>query len=88
MMNDNLAESKLKPVLKLVFDPGTSLSKILYIVNEGVAKWMTMGAEYLILPSESAEELPIGNGMGKPEDNAWVRLAKKSECHAVGFCCE
>ena len=84
---DNLAEPKLKskPVLKLVFDPGTSLSKILYVVDEGVVKWMTMGAEYLTLPSESAESLPVGSGMGKPEDNAWVRLSKKSECHAVGF---
>ena len=92
MTNDNieadrLAESKLKskPILKLVFDPGTSLSKILYVVDEGTVKWMTMGAEYLTLPSESAESLPVGSGMGKPEDNAWVRLSKKSECHAVGF---
>ncbi|MEL6578586.1 MAG: ParM/StbA family protein [Cyanobacteria bacterium J06621_12] len=86
-MNDNSVESKPKPksVLKLVFDPGTSLSKILYVVDEKAVKWMTMGAEYLTLRPESAEELPISNGMGKPEDNAWVRLAKKSECHAVGF---
>ena len=83
----NLSGSKSKPkqVLKLVFDPGTSLSKILYVIDEGTVKWMTMGAEYLALPSESAESLPINNGMGKPEDNAWVRLSKSGECHAVGF---
>ena len=23
--------------------------------------------------------------MGLPEDNAWVRLSKSGECHAVGF---
>ncbi|MDJ0592320.1 MAG: ParM/StbA family protein [Pleurocapsa sp. MO_226.B13] len=79
------AKSKLKNHLTVVFDPGTSLSKILYVVNNGTVKWMTMGAEYLSLPSESAESLPIDNGMGLPEDNAWVRLSKSGECHAVGF---
>ena len=88
---NNLAESKSKPkskpkpILKLVVDPGTSLSKILYVVNEGTVKWMTMGAEYLTLPSASAKSLPIDSGMGQPEDNAWVRLSKSGECHAVGF---
>ena len=90
---NNLAESKLKAKpkskpktqLTVVFDPGTSLSKILYVVNNGTVKWMTMGAEYLSLPSESAESLPIDNGMGISEDNAWVRLEKSGECHGVGF---
>ncbi|MDJ0567761.1 MAG: ParM/StbA family protein [Pleurocapsa sp. MO_192.B19] len=78
-------KSKPKERLTVVFDPGTSLSKILYVVNNGTVKWMTMGAEYLSLPSESAESLPIDSGMGLPEDNAWVRLDKSGECHAVGF---
>ena len=88
---DNLAESKSKPkskpkpLLKLVVDPGTSLSKILYVVDSGTVKWMTMGAEYLTLPPQSAKSLPIDSGMGLPEDNAWVRLSKSGECHAVGF---
>ncbi len=88
---DNLAglkpkpKSKPKPIIKLVVDPGTSLSKILYVVNEGTVKWMTMGAEYLTLPPQSAKSLPIDSGMGQPEDNAWVRLSKSGECHAVGF---
>ena len=92
---DNLADpktkakskpkSKPKPIIKLVVDPGTSLSKILYVVDEGTVKWMTMGAEYLTLPSASAKSLPIDSGMGQPEDNAWVRLSKSRECHAVGF---
>ena len=79
------AKSKPKPFLKLVVDPGTSLSKILYVVDSGTVKWMTMGAEYLTLPSASAKSLPIDSGMGQPEDNAWVRLSKSGECHAVGF---
>ena len=90
---DNLVESKPKAQpkskpknrLTVVFDPGTSLSKILYVVNNGTVKWMTMGAEYLSLPAKSAESLPIDSGMGLPEDNAWVKLSKSGECHAVGL---
>ncbi len=79
------AKSKPKPNLKLVVDPGTSLSKILYVVDEGTVKWMTMGAEHLTLPPQSAKSLPIDSGMGQPEDNAWVRLSLSDECQAVGF---
>ena len=84
-LDESKPKSKSKTQLTVVFDPGTSLSKILYVVNNGTVKWMTMGAEYLSLPSESAESLPIDNGMGISEDNAWVRLSKSGECHAVGF---
>ena len=86
---NNLVESKPKAKpknnLTVIIDPGTSLLKILYTINDGTVKWMTMGAEYLALPSESAESLPIDSGMGQPEDNAWVRLDKSGECHTVGF---
>ncbi|MGL6343255.1 MAG: hypothetical protein ACRC80_29465 [Waterburya sp.] len=92
MNSDNIAQgnspktkSKPKNYLTVVFDPGTSLSKILYIVNNGTVKWMTMGAEYLSLPSESAKSLSIKNRMGLPEDDAWVRLSESEECHLVGF---
>ena len=71
--------------LTVVLDPGTSLSKILYVVNDGTVQWMTMGAESLTLPATSASSLPIDNGMGFPEDNAWVRLNKAGECHLLGF---
>ena len=88
-------KSKLKPKRKpkakpkdnliVVFDPGTSLSKILYVINDGLVKWMTMGAEYFPLPSENAEFLPTNSDMGLPEDNAWVRIGKLEECHTIGL---
>ena len=84
-LDESKPKSKSKNQLTVVFDPGTSLSKILYVVNDGTVKWMTMGAEYLVLPPQSSESLPIDSGMGLPEDNAWVRLSKSGECHAVGF---
>ena len=77
--------SKPKDNLIVVFDPGTSLSKILYVINDGLVKWMTMGAEYFPLPSESANFLPTNSDMGLPEDNAWVRTDKLEECHTVGL---
>ena len=81
-------KSKKKPkpkhILKIVFDPGTSLSKIFYVLDDGTVKYMAMNPEYLLLPSESAESLPVDSGMGKPEDNAWVRLSPNEDCHAVG----
>lgn len=98
---DNLPESESKsesksepepkkprkpvPIIKLVIDPGTSLLKILYVINDKPVKWLTMLPEYYTLPSESAEYLSINNGMGLPEDNAWVRLPESDECHLVGY---
>lgn len=76
---------KPTPVVKLVIDPGTSLLKILYVINDQPARWLTMLPEYIALPSQSAESLPINNGMGLPEDNAWVRLPESDECHLVGY---
>ncbi len=77
-------KSKPKDNLIVVFDPGTSVSKILYVVNDGTAHWMTMGAEYFPLPPSRADSLPIDEGMGLPEDNAWIRTSLSGECHTVG----
>ena len=78
-------KAKPKDNLIVVFDPGTSLSKILYVINDGLVKWMTMGAEYFPLPNESANFLPTNSDMGLPEDNAWVLVDKLDECHTVGL---
>ena len=53
------AQRKSKPSQRLVvvFDSGTSLLKILYVVNDARAKWMTMGAEYFPLPASRADSL-------------------------------
>ena len=73
------------PTIKLVIDPGTSLLKILYVVNDEPVEWLTMLPEYITLPSESAKYLEDRNGRGLPEDNAWVRLSESDECHLVGY---
>ena len=81
------AQRKSKPSQRLVvvFDSGTSLLKILYVVNDARAKWMTMGAEYFPLPASRADSLTLDLGRGNPEDHAWFRTSKSGECHTVGL---
>jgi len=76
----NASEKKLV----VCYDAGSSLSKILYSVDSGDVKYMVMEPEHLALPSSSASSLPVDAGMGKPEDNAWVKLNKNGSAHAVG----
>lgn len=80
-----MGDGKLLTNLVAVFDGGTSISKILFRVGDGDVRWMIMEPEHIALPAESAANLPDDSGMGKPEDNAWVRLNKTGECHAIGL---
>ena len=71
--------------LTICYDPGTSLSKILYQrENSSQIKYLTMEPELMVLPPSSLSNLPVNSGLGKPEDNAWVRLKKSGDCYAVG----
>jgi hypothetical protein len=71
--------------LYVCFDPGTSLSKILYRVGErGKLKFLTMEPESLSLPASSASSLSTNIFGGKPSDRAWVRLSSDGDCHLIG----
>ncbi|MDJ0846695.1 MAG: ParM/StbA family protein [Crocosphaera sp.] len=74
------------PLKKVVvcFDVGSSLNKILYQVEGQDVQYMVMEPEHLALPAESSASLPMDSGMGRPEDNAWIRFKKGEKCHAVG----
>lgn len=61
------------------FDAGASLSKIIYSTEEKKVKYITMGPEVLQLPKLSSTTLPTNYGLGKPEDNAWIKFSKKSQ---------
>ncbi|XWK91774.1 MAG: ParM/StbA family protein (plasmid) [Phormidium sp.] len=80
-----MGDGKLQTNLVCVFDGGTSIAKILFQVGGGEVQWMIMEPEHIALPAASAANLPNDSGMGKPEDNAWVRLNKTGECHAIGL---
>ena len=70
--------------LLVCYDPGTSLSKILYRMDSESVRYLTMQPETVALPAASVSTLPSSLGSGKPEDNAWVRLNSEGECFAVG----
>lgn len=70
--------------LVVSYDAGTSLSKILYQLGSGTVKYLTMEPEVMTLPASSASSLPNSSGLGKPEDNAWVRLHLEGECFVTG----
>jgi len=76
--------------LTVCYDPGTSLTKILYERDPSSqesarqVKYMTIAPEVISLPVGSAANLPGSSGLGKPQDNAWVQLTPDSNCYAVG----
>ena len=74
----------VKRAKKLVvcYDPGTSLSKILYRVGKGKVKHLAMESE--LFKVSDSKSLPTSSGFGKPEHNAWVQLAGNNNCYVVG----
>lgn len=80
-----MTESAQPPKKKLIacIDVGSSLSKVIYQVGSSI-NYLLMQPEHLALPPESAPQLPPDSGLGRPEDNAWIRFKKDAECHAIG----
>jgi hypothetical protein len=81
-MTSSAAQPPNKKVIVCI-DVGSSLSKVIYQVGTKI-DYLLMQPEHLALPPESAPQLPPDSGMGRPEDNAWIRFKKDAECHAVG----
>ncbi len=77
-------EKDLLNKLLVCIDLGTSLIKIIYLVNGKKVGYMLIDPEHLALSNGSAEHLPTDAGMGLPEDNAWVRLSDDGKCHLLG----
>ena len=70
--------------LTLIFDPGTSLTKVLYKAGRnGSVKHLTMDSHLLTVGVEIVGRLNKTSDFGKPEDNAWLQT-DDSSCHLVG----
>ena len=70
--------------LTLIFDPGTSLTKVLYKAGrKGSVKYLTMDSHLLSVGVEIVARLHKTSGFGKPEDNAWLQI-DNSSCFLVG----
>ena len=70
--------------LTVCYDPGTSLTKVLYQTADNLVKHLTIEPEIIELPAGFAKSLPLSSGLGKPQDNAWVRLDRDGDCYVVG----
>lgn len=81
--SQDVSQTTLKKII-VCFDVGSSLNKILYQVEGQNVQYMVMEPLHLALPPESEASLPSDSGMGRPEDNAWIRFKKGEQCHAVG----
>lgn len=69
--------------LQIGFDPGASLSKIVYSVNRGQAKILSMEPDVLSLPANSVDHLLL---TARPEDQAWIKLSRQAErIYVCGF---
>ena len=80
-MTESAVQPNKKPIICI--DVGSSLSKVIYQVGDKI-NYLLMQPEHLALPPESLANLPPDSGMGRPEDNAWIRFKKDAECHVVG----
>jgi hypothetical protein len=68
--------------LTVCYDPGTSLSKILYRLGQGKVKYLTMESEVIKLPLSSVSDSILAST--NPKHNAWVRLSEEDDCYLVG----
>jgi hypothetical protein len=76
------------PEIRIGFDPGSSLTKIIYSVNQNRPQVLVMEPEVLTLPIGSVtSSLTEFNGVSAaPENSAWVKLGRDvDQCHVVGF---
>ncbi|MEP0913749.1 hypothetical protein NDI45_22805 [Leptolyngbya sp. GB1-A1] len=69
--------------LQVGFDPGASLSKVVYSINGTPPKILMMEPDVLTLPTCSVNRLLLN---ARPEDQAWVKLSRDAETVQVcGF---
>jgi hypothetical protein len=74
--------------LTLTFDPGSSLSKIIYRLSNGQPRLLLMEPEVIELnPSSIDTHLKTRGSIGivRPEDDAWLRHSGSQQCQAVGY---
>lgn len=91
VVEDLVWQSFMSSQVKIAFDPGSSLTKAFYRVDDGQVTPFLIGSECLEVSAESIEERPK-TGVVTPVNDAWVRLKKRgpgsSSCFAIGFLAE
>lgn len=76
-------------MLEIAFDPGTSLTKVVYGFQGESAQVMVMEPEILELPIYSFEDSSqniFSDPDDRPEDDAWLKLKRSDEgCYILGY---
>ena len=76
-------------MLEIAFDPGTSLTKVVYGFQGESAQVMVMEPEILELPVYSFEgsgQDIFSNRDDRPEDDAWLKLRRSDKgCYVLGY---
>ena len=76
-------------MLEIAFDPGTSLTKVVYSFQGEPTQVMVMEPEILELPVYSFEDNSqdiFSNRDDRPEDDAWLKLKRSDEgCFVLGY---
>ena len=74
--------------LTLTFDPGSSLSKVIYHLTDGRPRLLLMEPEVieLSLSSIDAHLRTRGSlGITRPEDDVWLQCSDSQQCQVVGY---
>jgi hypothetical protein len=76
------------PDLTLIFDPGSSLSKVIYHLADGKPRLLLMEPEVIELSLSSIEahrKARGGLGVTRPEDDVWLHCGDGQLCQVVGY---
>ncbi|MCU0567055.1 MAG: ParM/StbA family protein [Oculatellaceae cyanobacterium Prado106] len=74
------------PEVRIAFDPGSSLTKVVYSVSSALPQSLVMEPQILKLPTLLMTENQHSFSNMNPENQAWLQLDPKDEdCYIVGF---
>lgn len=76
-------------LLRVAFDPGSSLTKVVYQIGQNKPKFLFMDPEVFAIPRESINTKTTGDGavgVKTPINDAWLSYGKKDEqVYTVGY---
>ncbi|OUC15219.1 MAG: hypothetical protein B0A82_08085 [Alkalinema sp. CACIAM 70d] len=74
--------------LTLTFDPGSSLSKVIYHLRDGTPRLLLMEPEVIQLSIRSIEAHRVTRGslsVARSKDDAWLQCGAGEQCQVIGY---
>jgi hypothetical protein len=84
----HLTDQSAMSDLTLTFDPGSSLSKVIYCLSDGKPQLLLMEPEVIELSLDSITtylKTRGSIGITRSEDDAWLQCSNGQQCQVVGF---